>query len=80
MEIGVICEEPNVLELDKCTEELLDVFDSIRGMRLDPELFKVSRQVELDFISRLSVFSKRPRTWATDRGIPVIFSRRSGWM
>ena len=72
MEIGVTCEEPNVLELDEYTEELLDVFDSISGMRLDPELLKVSRQVELDFMNRLGVYRKRPRTWATDRGIPVI--------
>ena len=33
---------------------------------------KVARQVELDFMSRLGVYRKRPRTWATDRGIPVI--------
>ena len=48
VEIGVTCEEPHVLELDEYTEELLDVFDSISGTRLDPELLTVSRQVELD--------------------------------
>ena len=72
MEVGVTCEEPNVLELVEYTEELLDVFDSIRGIRLDPKLLKVSRHVELDFMSRLGVYRKRPRTWATDRGIPVV--------
>ena len=65
-------EEPNVLELDEYTEELFNVFDSISGTRLDPELLKASRQVELDFMSRLGVYRKRPRTWATDRSIPVI--------
>ena len=40
IKFGVTCEEPNVLELDEYTEELLDVFDSISGIRLDPELLK----------------------------------------
>ena len=75
MEISVTCEEPNVLELDEYTEELLDVFDSISGTRLDPELLKVSRQVELDFMSQLGVYRKRPRTWATDRCFPVISTK-----
>ena len=61
-----------MLELDKYTEELFDVFDSISGKRFDPELLKVSRQVELDFMSRLGVYRKRPRQWGTDRGIPVL--------
>ena len=59
-------------KLDEYTEELSNVFDSIRGTRLDPELLKASRQVELDFMSRLGVYRKRSRTWATDRGILVI--------
>ena len=62
----------SVLEFDKNTEELLDVFDSISKTRLDPELLKVSRQVELDFMSRLGAYRNRPRAWATDIGIPVI--------
>ena len=48
------------------------MFDSISGIRLDPELLKVSRQVELDFTSRLGVYRRRPRTWAIDRGVPVL--------
>ena len=75
MERGVTCEEPTMLELDENTEELLDVFDSINGICLDPEFLKVSRQVELDFMSRLDVYRKRPRTWAADRGIPVITTK-----
>ena len=51
MEVGVTCEEPSVLELDECTEELL----------------KVSRHVELDSMNRPDGYSKRPRPWATDR-------------
>ena len=66
---------PSVLELDEYTEELLDVFGSISGTRLDPELLNVSRQVELDFVSQLGVSRKRPRTWATDRGFPVISTK-----
>ena len=34
MEVGVTCEEPNVLELDEYAEELQNVFDSISGVRL----------------------------------------------
>ena len=33
MELGVICEEPNVLEIDEYAEELQKVFDSISGAR-----------------------------------------------
>ena len=77
LEIGVSCEEPNVLELDEYTEELLHVFDSISGIRLDPKLLRVSRQVELDFMSWLGVYRKRPGMWATDRAFQL--SRRSGW-
>ena len=58
IEIGITCEEPNVQELDEYSEELFDVFDSISGTRLDPKLLKVSRQVELDFMSRLGVYRK----------------------
>ena len=66
MEVGVTCEEPNVLELDEFTEELLDVFAFISGIRLDPELLTVPRQAEVDFMSRLGVYRKRPRTRATE--------------
>ena len=48
MEVGVTCEEPNVLELEEYTEELFNVFDSVSGTRIGPELLKASRQVELD--------------------------------
>ena len=72
MKIGITVEETNALQLDEYMEELFDVFDFVSGTRLDPELLKVSRQVEIDFMSRLGVCRKRPRTWATDRGIPVI--------
>ena len=44
------CEEPNALELDEYAEELQDVFDSISGVRLDPELLSASRKVEIDFM------------------------------
>ena len=54
MEIGVTCDEPSVPELDEYTEESLDVFGSIREIRLDPDLLKVTRQVEIDFM-RLDV-------------------------
>ena len=53
IEVGVTCEEPNVLELDKYAEELPNVFDNISGERLDPELFSAPRKVEIDFMSRL---------------------------
>ena len=32
IEVGVTCEEPNVLELDESAEELQNVFDSISGV------------------------------------------------
>ena len=32
MEVGVTCEEPNVLELDEYAEELHSVFDSMSGV------------------------------------------------
>ena len=70
-EVCVTCGEPIVLVLDEYSEELFDIFDSISGIRLDPELLKVSKQVELDFMSRLGVYRKRPRQWATDRGIVI---------
>ena len=69
MEVGVTCEEPNVLELDEYAEELQNVFDSISGVRLDPELL---RKVEIDFMNRLEVYRKRPRNWTKDKGIHVI--------
>ena len=40
-----------------------------------PELLKVSRQFELDFMSRSGVYRKQPRTWATYFGIPAIPTR-----
>ena len=40
---------PTCWRLDEYTEELLHVFDSISGIRLDPKLLRVSRQVELGF-------------------------------
>ena len=52
-------QELDVLEFDEYTEELLEV----------------SRQVELDFMSRLGVHRKRPRTWATDSGTLSIPTR-----
>ena len=48
------------------------MFDSISGTRLHTELLKVLRQVEFDFMNRPGAYRKRPRTWATDKGIPVI--------
>ena len=48
------------------------MFDSISGVRLDHELFSASRKVEIDFINRLEVHRKRPRSWATDKGLHVI--------
>ena len=38
MEVGIICEGPNLLELDEYAEELRNVCDNISGARLDPEL------------------------------------------
>ena len=72
MEVGIICEEPNVLELDEHTEELQNVFDNISGVRLDPELLSASRKVEIDFMNRLAVYRKRPKNWATDKDFHVI--------
>ena len=48
MEVGVTCEEPNVLELDEYAEELQNVFDNISGVRLDPDVLSASRKVEID--------------------------------
>ena len=75
IEVGVTCEEPNVLELAESAEELQNVFDSISGVRLDPELLSASRKVEIDFMNRWEVFRKRPRIWANNKGIHVIQRR-----
>ena len=72
LEIGVTCEEPNVLELDEYTEELLHVFDSISGIRLDPKLLRVSRQV-VGWACTVSDRECGQRTGAFQ------LSRRSGW-
>ena len=55
MELGLTREESTMLELDVHAEELQNVFDDISGMRLDPELLQVSRQVVVDCVSRFSV-------------------------
>ena len=47
MEVDVTCEEPNVLELDEYAEALQNVFDNISGVRVDPELVRASRKVEI---------------------------------
>ena len=72
MEGGFIGEESNVLELDEHAEELQHVYDNISGVHLDPELLQVSRQVEIDIMSRLTVCRSRPRHRARDKCIPVI--------
>ena len=38
----------------------------------DTSRSRITESVELDFMSRLGVYRKRPRTWAMDMGIPVI--------
>ena len=38
MEVGIICEGPNVPELDEYAEESRNVSDNISAARLDPEL------------------------------------------
>ena len=65
-------EESDVLQPDEYAGKLQDVIDDISGVRLDPELLQVSRQVEIDFMSRMNVHRRRPRQWATEKGIPVI--------
>ena len=61
-----------MLEFGGYAEELQNVFDSISGVRLDQELSSASRKPGIDFMSRLDVHRKRPRNWATDKGIHVI--------
>ena len=39
---------------------------------LTESFLSASRKVEVDFMSRLDMYRKRPRNWATDKGIPVI--------
>ena len=72
MEVDVTCEEPKVQGPDEYAEELQNVFDNIIGVRLGPELLQMSRQVVIDFMSKLNVYRKRPRHWATDKGILII--------
>ena len=71
MEVGITCEEPNVLELDEHAEEPQTVFDNISEVRLDPEFLNASRNVEIHFMNRLEVYRKRPRSWATGKGLHV---------
>ena len=70
MEVGVTCEEYNVLELDECAEELQNVFDNISWVRLDPELLQVSRQVEINFMRRLNVYRKASEAQGDGHGHP----------
>ena len=73
MEVGVTCEEPTVLELDEYAEELQNVFDSISGVRLDPELVEcVEEGRDRLHESVVEVYRKRLRNWAKDKGIHVI--------
>ena len=52
--VGVTCEEPNVR--DEYAEELQNLCDSIKRVRLDPELLSASRKVEIDFMNLLEVY------------------------
>ena len=72
MELAVTGEEPNVLELDDYAEELQNVFDCLSEVRLDPELLSASKKFEIDFMSRVDVYRKRPRNCEADKGIHVI--------
>ena len=55
-EVGVICVEPIVLELDGYAEELRHVFGNISRVRLDPERLRALRKVAIDFMSRLYMY------------------------
>ena len=72
MEFCVTGAEPNVPESDEYVEELQYVFAGITGVRVYPELSSALRTVEVDFMNRLEVHRKRPRSWATDKGLHVI--------
>ena len=61
-----------MLELDEYAEELQHLFHNFSGVRPDPELLSASSKAEIDFMSRLDVYRKRPRSWVTDKGIHVI--------
>ena len=73
MEVGVTCEEPNVLELDEHAEELQNVFDIISGVRLDPVLLRASRKVEIDFMNRLG---RREQRGCQATRVPVEIERK----
>ena len=51
------------------------MFGNTSGVRLDPELLQVSRQVDIGFMKRPNAYRKRPRHWATEKGIPVILTK-----
>ena len=76
VEVGVTCEESNVLELDEHAEELQNVFDSISGAHFDPELLSASTKVGIDLMNRLEVYRKRPRSWATEKPVAFFSQRR----
>ena len=60
-----------MLDLDEHAEELHNVFDSTSGVHFDPELLSASTKVGIDLMNRLEVYRKRPRSWATDKGLHV---------
>ena len=64
-EVGVICEEPNVLEH---AEELQNVLDSISGVRLDPELWSASRKVEINFMNSVGGVSQTTKELGEGQG------------
>ena len=69
-----------MLELDEYAEELQNVFDDISGVRLDPELPQVSRQIAIDFMSLFNVVCrKRPRSQGHSCD-PGRHSKRSMWV
>ena len=59
---------------DEYTHEAQHVVCRISAVAFDPRLLRESRQTEIDFVSQLGVYWKRPRQCALSS--PVIPTRR----
>ena len=68
VDVGVTCEESNVLDLDEHAEELQNVFDSISGAHFDPELLSASTKVGIDLMNRLEVYRKATKELGNGQG------------
>ena len=55
-EVGVVCEESNVMHSDEYTEEFQNDAGRISVVGIDPRLLRESRLTDIDFANQLGVY------------------------